>query len=235
MMKGKDGLMILGMIRAKNADGYLPKLLTQMKIFCDGILLLDDNSVDNTVEVAREYGACVRLNTGVLGHDEGRDRRRLHEWAAQFSPDWIYAPDTDDLLEDGGPDLIRRLVKGAEQSGIEAFQFPYLYLWGDMKHYRVDGIYDSITAIRLFKFFPAFMPIARDVHSMAVGAEIIGRGKFCRSDIRLLHLGYMTAGQRSEKYEWHVKNFPPGTDGYKWAGGRGYEHILGRDAEIREL
>lgn len=234
-MKGKNELRIIGLIRAKNAANYLPELLGQMSVFCDQILLLDGASEDNTVAVAREAGAMVRLSMAGAGFDEGRDRIHLHRWAAEFAPDWIFAPDTDELFEDGCPEKIRDAVFGAESVGIEAFQFPYLYLWGDRKHYRVDGIYKHITAVRLFKFFPDLLPPAREVHSMAVPIEVLERGKFCRSNIRLLHFGYMTAGQRAEKYQWNTDHYPPGSDGYKWAGGRGYEHILGRDAEIEEL
>lgn len=226
---------IIGLIRAKNAAHYLPVLLGQMSVFCDEILLLDDNSGDDTAAAAREIGARVQLNTGIIEAHEGRDRRRLHRWAAEFNPDWIFAPDSDELLEDGDPEKIRGIVSGAESVGIEAFQFQVLHLWGDRKHYRVDGIYKDITEVRLFKYFPDLLPPDREIHSMAVPVEVLERGKFCRSEIRLLHFGYMTAGQRAEKYQWNTDHYPPGSDGYKWAGGRGYEHILGRDAEIEEL
>lgn len=234
-MKGKDELRIIGLIRAKNAAKYLPELLGQMSVFCNQILLLDGGSVDDTVAIAKGRGAMVRLTMPGSDFHEGRDRIHLHRWAEEFSPDWIYAPDTDELLEAGGAEKIRDVVFGAEGVKIEALRFPFLYLWGDRRHYRVDGIYRDITAVRLFKYFPDLTPPDREVHSMAVPMELLERGKFCRSEIRLLHFGYMAAQDRAEKYRWNCYHYPPGSRGYAWAGGKGYDHILGRDAEIEEM
>lgn len=230
-------MKVVGLLRAKNEAERLPELLEQMRVFCSKILLLDDNSEDGTVEVAKEYGVEVQYNTGATTAHEGRDRQRLHRWAEKYNPDWIYAPDCDEIMEEDGPGRVGAIVRAAEMVGIEAYQFPFLTLWGDRRHYRVDGIYRDQTAIRLFKYFPHYLPVSWEVHSAAACPELIARGNFCRGDIRLYHLGYMTPEQRLAKFQYYSQTFPVGSLGWKrGSGGRGdYTHILGREAEIRDL
>ena len=226
-------MRIGGLIRARNAGAYLPRLLTQMKVFCDGILLLDDQSEDDTLAIALSFDCHTRNNPPGTPHHEGRDRQRLHKVARSLGFDWIFTPDTDDLLEDGGPEMIRVLVEGA--GGMEGYQFPYLYMIGDENHYRVDGAYASITTLKLFKYNPEELPVDREIHSMAVPHELIARGKFSTSEVRMKHLGYITPEQRTEKYLYYSKAFPKGSPSFAFSGGEGYEHILGRSAIIKEL
>ena len=226
-------MKIIGLLRARNGAVYLPGLLKQMSIFCDRILVLDNQSTDKTADVASSLGAEVRLNIGMAPH-EGRDRIRLHNWAGQYNPDWVFSIETDELLMDGGPERIRDLVKGADLLGMEAFQFRYLYLWGDRSHYRADEPYQA-ASIRLFKYFPDLLPQNRKINSSPVSNKLIERGQYCSSNIRILNSGFMTPEQRLEKFDYYRINYPPGTENCRWFAGDDYRHILGRTAEIREV
>ena len=224
---------IIGILRVKNGEKYLPELFKQLNIFCERILILDNQSTDRTVEIAKTLGAEIQLNTKISLH-EGRDRILLHKWAGQYKPDWIFAPEVNDLLEEGGPDRIKGMSTGAEMIGLEAFQSPYLYLWGDNVHYRVDGSYRSL-AIRLFKYFPDLYPPNRMTNSSAIAEEIVGHGRFCRSEIRIFNSSLMTPELRLEKYDYYRKNHPPDFDNFNRSLKNDYDHILGRNAEIEKI
>jgi len=227
-------MKLVGIVRARNAKQYIGPLVDQMKSFCDEVIVLDDQSTDGTDNIAKGYGAVLyRVNTGAP-HHEGRDRRRLHELAGRHKADWVWGPDADDLLAEGCSARIRGLAESG--CGMEGFQFPYLYCWGDTKHYRVDGSYRNTTALKLFKYSPDEKPMNREVHSMAVPREVLERGMFCLvPDVLLLHLGYMTPAQRLEKYLYYSEKYPPGSQGFKDGGSNGWEHILGREAQIETI
>jgi len=231
----KSDLRIIGVLMAKNEETFIPELLDQMKVFCDETLVLDGGSTDQTVSIALKKGARCRLEDKADGFHEGRARRYLHYWAAEYKPDWIFAPDADDIFIPDDLPKIREIVKLADSQGINVVQFPYRYLWGDREHYRVDGHYGNLVASKLFRYVYEMPPLNREVHVVPAAAELFQPGKNIVVDVPLLHLGYMFTELRQQKYEYNSKRWPVGSDGWKASGSPDYEHILGKVVEIETL
>jgi len=230
-------MKIVGLIRAKDAGKWMAVLMEQMKVFCDEILFLGEPSSDDTNEIAARYSPVMieRPPGHEVGHG-GHDKVLLHNCARDYSPDWIYAPDADELLEPGAPELIRDTIKHADSFEKTMVVSPFLYIWDDFYHYRTDGRYGTITVVRLFKYFPDMHPMDRSAHSMAVPPDLLKGGKFFNSTIRLLHFGYMTINQRQEKHDFYSHRDPPGSDGYRQGGGGGdYNDMLGANAVTDEV
>jgi len=230
-------MKVVGLVRAKNAGMWINLLLEQMSVFCDEILFLGEQSDDNTNELAKQYSPTMitRPPGHELGH-AGQDRILLHERARFYCPDWIYAPDADELLEPGAPEKIRDMILRAEYLRNEMVAFPFLYLWNDPYHYRIDGNYKTITVVRLFRYFPKMSPAPRDSHSMAIPLELLQKGNPFRSTIKILHFGYMTLEQRQGKCDFYAHRDPPGSEGYKQGGGKGdYSGLLGLNAVTDEV
>ena len=55
--------MLTGVVLAHNEQENLAKCLDPLK-FCDEILVIDDNSTDNTIKIAKQHGAKFRSIAG---------------------------------------------------------------------------------------------------------------------------------------------------------------------------
>jgi hypothetical protein len=84
------------------------------------------------------------------------------------------------------------------------------YTWNDLEHIRVDGIYGAFSRPSLFRlesqpvhhlFFPA-TGNGGNFHCGNVPHGLIGTT--ARLEVRLKHLGYVTADQRRSKYQWYT-------------------------------
>jgi glycosyltransferase involved in cell wall biosynthesis len=79
----------------KNEDQVLGRILSQVQSFCDELIIVDTGSTDNTVELAKSFGAKV--------HDfqwiEDFSAARNHAFS-QCTSDWIMWLDADDVITD---------------------------------------------------------------------------------------------------------------------------------------
>jgi len=139
--------------------------------------------------------------------------------------------DGDEMLSNA---LLRNFDKALEvlENGIDIMTFPFVYLWNDEKHRRVDGVYKNFSVPRLFT-------VARvdpfDVYEMRFawqghrqGRRVLG-GFHCGSVPQenflpngktpframfqdpVVHFGYMEPADRQAKYEWYNKIDPGNT------------------------
>lgn len=95
-----------------NSGRYLRRCLESVKCF-DDVFLVDGNSTDDTLEIAREYNVPVykqfdsdEKNIAIKNFTEARER------ALSFSKyDWVLILDSDEFLEDGLAEEIDLLFK----------------------------------------------------------------------------------------------------------------------------
>ncbi|HOW58870.1 MAG TPA: glycosyltransferase family 2 protein [Candidatus Omnitrophota bacterium] len=89
---------------AKNEEKRLPECL-QSVAFANEIILLDDNSTDRTVEIAKQFGAKVFQRTM---DNEGRHRNYAINLATQ---DWILTLDADERVTPELAEDMRRVCQ----------------------------------------------------------------------------------------------------------------------------
>ncbi|KKS96838.1 hypothetical protein A3B05_01030 [Candidatus Giovannonibacteria bacterium RIFCSPLOWO2_01_FULL_43_160] len=95
-----------------NSGGTLRRCLDSLKDFTE-IIICDGNSTDNTLEIAREYGAKI-----VKQYDSDEPNLRCEKDKANVrmrnmraaSYDWYFFMDSDDILPDGITEEIRSIV-----------------------------------------------------------------------------------------------------------------------------
>lgn len=105
-------------IPAHNAASHLPRLLASVReqtMSFDEVLLFDDASADNTVDVAQRAGARVIATSVNVGPSEGKNRL-----AAQTSAEWIHFHDADDVLAPRFVEKARRWIE-ADASDVILF------------------------------------------------------------------------------------------------------------------
>lgn len=110
-------------IPSYNAAWCLPKLLQSAKNQCipfDEILVYDDCSTDNTIEIAQFYGAKVIEGTKNEGCSYGKNR--LAEYS---SCDWIHFHDADDVLLPNFTKIAHQWIQKSNSPDIVLLNFEY--------------------------------------------------------------------------------------------------------------
>ena len=90
---------------AKNSAATLESCLKSVQ-WADEIILLDSGSTDNTVELAKQFGARVFSHTEWQGY--GHQRQIAQQYA---SSDYIFMIDTDEQVTDALKNSIRAVLK----------------------------------------------------------------------------------------------------------------------------
>jgi glycosyltransferase involved in cell wall biosynthesis len=117
--KYKNGGLAL-LIPAYNAAKYLPRLFASVQSQTQGfdeIWVYDDCSVDNTGEIAREFGANVVRGDVNRGCSHGKNSLAL-----QTNCQWIHFHDADDALF---PEFVARAHHWMRQDDYDVVLFPY--------------------------------------------------------------------------------------------------------------
>lgn len=198
--------MIVCMMRVKNEARWIREVVKAAKQACSRVFVFDDHSTDDTFDLAADAGAEV-TRSQFEGLDEARDKNFLLAWVkAMCKPDWVLSIDGDELLTLLGSSVIGPVTQNAE--GVAALSLRVRYLWNDMHHVRVDGVYGTFWRPSLFRL--SGQPIEINFRPTSAGGNFhCGNvphglvGHFHKLDADLLHLGYMHREDRIRKYEWY--------------------------------
>lgn len=127
-------------ILTKNEEGCIEDALRSLKGWADEIIVVDDESTDATVEIARRYTDKVFLKKMDV---EGAHRN----WAyAQAKNDWVLSLDADEKVTD---ELKAEIPSAIACGGFAAYSIPLRNYIGDY-WVRYGGWYPA-SKVRLFK------------------------------------------------------------------------------------
>jgi glycosyltransferase involved in cell wall biosynthesis len=193
-------MKMLGLMRVKNEARWLEACL-RAQWFCDHIIILDDNSTDETDAVCREFDGFVTLihKSYDAGYDEGPDREFLAAEAAKYSPEWICSMDGDEVLLE---DTWERIQPALEDPAVPAIDVLNLHLWNDKYTVRVDGDWRNQYRQRFWRFPPGKLTYEKD--HCSIPNELIQR-PFARLGVRMLHYGNIYSADRRRRYDRYVE------------------------------
>lgn len=100
-----------------NEEKNISRCLDSVKEVADEILIVDSLSADNTVNIAKQYGARVIVQP-FLGHIEQKNFA-----AMQAKHDWVLSLDADECLS---PELSKNICSIKEKLDYNAYRFPRL-------------------------------------------------------------------------------------------------------------
>ena len=204
--------LVTGILARNEAgpDRYLARVIERCKSFSDDIVLLDDNSTDDTPKLAESLGCHVARRTsgdGFWGVDETPLRKILWDAGARVAGDgWLLICDADMLLEGD----VRALCASWDAA---AWAFPLLDLWSDEDHFRCDGPWSfGPRTPRPWLFRPSALrevaqwPENRSTH---VGHAPLNFGNagptfVAPSDVFWKHLSYVKREHRLTKHAAYV-------------------------------
>lgn len=223
--------VFFGLMRIKNESRWIARVIEAQLPLVDRLLILDDHSTDDTVEICERYDKVTLFRSPFEGLDESRDKNWLLQRAYESipcndqhfalgnadSPYWCLALDGDEELLPDAPELLR---EAATSDRADSYAVRILYAWDRADQVRVDGVYGAFTRPSLFRLMnKAFTykrtPWGGNLHCSSIPQEMIGGSRACRA--ALLHFGYIDAELRRRKYEFYTRVDPdnPAEDWYR--------------------
>jgi O-antigen biosynthesis protein len=212
------------MYRVKNEERWIQKSLESISDLCSKIVILDDGSTDNTVEVCQSFSNVVDIyQQKDLQIDEHRDRTRLLKMALDQDPDYLLTMDGDEVILPTSKDILLEEINVLYPQKF-MFQFQFLYMWDKFNQYRYDGLYSNIWQNRLMKIKGQSKDLSfktskygSNFHMGSLPSNTIDYENSIKSNVKILHYGYFDQKLRETKFEFYSKNDPnsEGQDGYK--------------------
>lgn len=192
---------LVSLLPVRNGEEDLPRHLSSIAAFADGVIALDDGSTDGTRQIL-ESDPIVKVvltnprRDSSRGWDDAANRNRLLETAAQLDPQWVLFLDADEVICPDDGEELRRFLDVDAIPGL-AYGLLHHRMWG-------DADYDPVThwIYRLFAWRPGMRVSSRRLHFNPV-PDTIPRGRWVRTTIRVQHFGASSGGRlsgRQRKY-----------------------------------
>lgn len=207
--------MIIGCLRIKNEARWIERSIRSFLPLCDRVLVFDDHSTDNTVEICESIPGVTVYHSPFQGLNECRDKGWLLEKATPLRPSWLCFWDGDEILAPGHQEPLKEAMAGPWG----CLSLRIVYLWNDEHTARVDGVYGDFCRESIFRpngarFIPRRAGANFHCGNVPAGNRI---NKRVLHDVHLLHTGYMHQEDRIRKYGWYREQDPNNAveDGYR--------------------
>ena len=163
----------------KDEEKLLPRCLKSIKKYVDEIVIVDTGSRDNTVEIAKSYGAQIYRH--LWDDDFSKHRNQSIEYA---SGDWIFIIDADEEIIAPSGELIKKAILDKEIDSVEIL---------------VQNVYNQGKSISIHQGIRIFrnhcgIHFEGRVHNRVVGAK---KSRFY--PIKILHHGYNLDFDKAEE------------------------------------
>lgn len=200
-------MKLWAMFRVKNEGRWIRRCVEAVAPLCEKVLVMDDQSTDDTADEARAGGALVLPTPfAARGHiHEAADKDWLLQqvWAngAEIG-DFVLCLDGDELLvKEDVPALLT-----AMRMGVVCGNFWIQYLWNSEGQIRVDRWYKEFRRPSFFKLTSRDLRFQRtefggNFHCSSAPAQLLNSQ--IPLPVRLLHFGYMHREDRVRKYEFY--------------------------------
>lgn len=214
-------MRIFSLIVGKNETSrYLQSCLKWNVPLFDGTLYYDDDSTDNSLEVAEKAG-CVVVSRSpdvptFMDHEGAFRQDSLGTLQRVFNPvpgeDWVFVIDTDEFLVStdevlGTRETMNQLIRAAISRDCWSIRVPRPEMWKideDGRHYmRTDGFWGTITTTKLFRWEDdgeiKQVPMGCGSEPMYLFRRRIYTNPF--AGLVLLHYGYVADEDLQAKYD----------------------------------
>jgi peptidoglycan/LPS O-acetylase OafA/YrhL len=195
---------IIALVAFRDEMEHLPGFFANVAPHVDGIVALDDQSVDGSAEFVAAQPSVLELLTVAPGAqdelEDGRNHRALTEAAWKHGADWLLGLDADERLEQD----FRRRAEGeihrAEETGADALWVHFRELWDSPDQYRTDGIWGAKRKACLFRSSSDHHFDDRRVHAFWAPMPQ-PRDGWPQADLNIYHLRMLHPEDRTERRE----------------------------------
>ncbi len=185
--------MLSVVITTWNEEKNLPRVLPSVKRLADEIIVVDTQSTDKTVEIAKKFGCRVfhHQNTGIV--------EPVRNYSiSKARGDWILLMDADEEISSGLAAYIKQVIT---TPGIDYYRLPRKNIifgsWIKSEHWWPDYVY------RLFR--NGYVTWSPAVHSIpqtrGVGGDFPPEEKYA-----IIHHNYQTVSQYVDRINRYTDN-----------------------------
>ena len=206
---------ITAIYRVKNEARFIEQSIKSVVDLCSEIIVLDDNSIDNTTEICSGFDKVTDIiKQKELPLDETRDRNYLFEKARKLDPDFILSVDGDEIfMPDSSEMLFEELFTIHPVSDV--FEFQFLTLWDNVNTIRTDGIFGYYWQKRLLRMKNQPLSVLfvendnpGNLHCGSIPPSTMGFDRPAKSSVKIFHLASLDDEVRKRKYEYYTKTDP---------------------------
>lgn len=223
---------LLALLACRDEMRHLPGFLRNVAPQVDGIVALDDGSVDGSAELlecAPEVLEVLRNPPERPAWDEMGNFRRLVDAALRHGATWAISVDADERLEREFRARARRLITDGDRT---AYSVRLRELWGSAERYRADGIWGRKAPPRLFAVRPGQVFSDAALHAPKVPLEAVRDGAVGRADLEVYHLRMIHPDDRRARRERYERLDPEA----RWQPREGYAYLSDeRGLELRAV
>lgn len=130
---------VVACIPTKDTGWLLKETLQHLSTFCDKIIVSDDQSTDDTYDVCSVNSSVeyYKRKPRENGDRQGAlQRQELLERAYKHNPDYFFFLDADEMPS---PNIVEWINNLNPKDETNLWTFPWIHLWNDENHYRVDS------------------------------------------------------------------------------------------------
>jgi len=135
----------------KNESDFLKRCLESVKPIVDEIIIVDTGSKDNTIEIAKSFGAKVVKHKWDNNFGKSRNISLKHA-----TKDWILVLDADEIISKKDLKNIKELLEKAESDAFSLVQRNYFKEKRDPTALEVSSVNDKYSESKPYKgWFPS--------------------------------------------------------------------------------
>jgi len=206
---------IVGVYWIKNEARFIEKSLKSVMDICSEIIVMDNNSTDDTVEICSGIDKVTEIiKRKDLPLDEVRDKNILYEHARKNNADFILAVDGDEIFMPYASEILFEELSTIHPDS-DVFEFQFLTLWDDVNTIRTDGIFGYYWQKRLLRMKNqplSLLFVGNDnpgnIHCGSIPPSSVGFHNPAKSSIKIFHLASLDDEVRQRKYGFYTKTDP---------------------------
>lgn len=196
---------LIALIPTYNESERIADCMHSVEKYCDGIILLDDDSTDDTYQISQSDKLLIKAKKIRTEFNDKQNRNILLDIASFFKAAWFIFIDADERFDDRFVDL-REVMKNPDVDTVGVW---IANLWDSMETYRTDMEDTNPNSKnglwfrwRMFRNKGRMQIQAnRTLHFSAVPYGKVGKNWISKS--LLIHLGYMDDNTRLNKYRFY--------------------------------
>lgn len=198
---------LIVLIPTYNESERIMDCLRSVEKYCDGIILLDDDSQDDTYEIAHSDKLLLKAKKVRTEFNDKQNRNILLNIASFFKVEWFIFIDADERFDDRFADL-REVMKRPDVDTVGVW---IVNLWDSIDTYRADMVdVHPLSNNGIWFRWRMFRNRGRmQIHSLKklhiMAIPYRERRKEIVSNILLLHVGYLSKMDRMTKHRFYLK------------------------------